>query len=33
MLYNKMEKENWVYVELEKSMEMREFYNLLNKEL
>jgi len=33
MLYNQMEKENWVDIELEESIEMEEFYNLLNKEL
>lgn len=32
-LYNKMEKENWLDVELDEPMEMNDFYNLLNKEL
>jgi len=31
MLYNKMEKENWIDVELEQPIEMNDFYNLLNK--
>ncbi len=33
VLYNKMEKENWIDESLEKPMEMNEFYNLLSNEL
>lgn len=32
-LYNQMEKENWIDVELDKPIEMSDFYALLNKEL
>ena len=32
-LYNKMEKENWIDVSLDEKMEMKDFYNLLIKEL
>lgn len=32
-LYNRLEKENWIDENLEKPMEMKDFYNLLSKEL
>ena len=32
-LYSKMEEENWVDSDLEKPVEMKEFYNFLKKEL
>lgn len=33
VLYNKMEKENWIDISLEKPIEMKDFYSLLSKEL
>jgi hypothetical protein len=33
VLYNKMEKENWIDIPLEEHMEMEDFYNVLSKEL
>ncbi len=33
MLYNKMEKENWIDSSLDEPIEMNNFYDILSKEL